>query len=360
MSSVELKAIIKRYGDVTAVNSIDLSVGSGEFVTLLGPSGCGKTTTLRMVAGFIRPTSGTLSIAGLDMNGVPPHKRKVGLVFQNYALFPHMTVQKNVEFGLRMQKILPSDRDIRVTEALELVQLRDLANRMPGELSGGQQQRVALARALVIRPDVLLLDEPFGALDKKLRDHMRVELRELQKKLNISTLFVTHDQDEALSMSDRIVVMLDGKANQIGSPIDIYERPQTSFVADFIGRSNILSGKIETNVNGKATLNAEGLLLPLVPNIVNSGAEVSVMIRPECVKLQKTGVKVESSPRVFNVRVLSIVYLGSILQYSVQIEGGPVLLITQNNVGSSDSDKLVSGDRAEILIPDNAVYIIPC
>ena len=183
MSSVELKSIVKKYGEVTAVASIDLSVESGEFVTLLGPSGCGKTTTLRMVAGFIRPTSGTLSIGDVDMTGVPPHQRTVGLVFQNYALFPHMTVRKNVEFGLKMQKVLTSERGPRVQEALELVQLEALGERMPGELSGGQQQRVALARALVIRPDVLLLDEPFGALDKQLRDHMRVELRELQQKL---------------------------------------------------------------------------------------------------------------------------------------------------------------------------------
>ena len=212
MSSVELKSIVKKYGEVTAVASIDLSVESGEFVTLLGPSGCGKTTTLRMVAGFIRPTSGTLSIGDVDMTGVPPHQRTVGLVFQNYALFPHMTVRKNVEFGLKMQKVLTSERGPRVQEALELVQLEALGERMPGELSGGQQQRVALARALVIRPDVLLLDEPFGALDKQLRDHMRVELRELQQKLKISTLFVTHDQDEALSMSDRIVVMSEGRS----------------------------------------------------------------------------------------------------------------------------------------------------
>ena len=207
MSSVELKSIVKKYGEVTAVASIDLSVESGEFVTLLGPSGCGKTTTLRMVAGFIRPTSGTLSIGDVDMTGVPPHQRTVGLVFQNYALFPHMTVRKNVEFGLKMQKVLTSERGPRVQEALELVQLEALGERMPGELSGGQQQRVALARALVIRPDVLLLDEPFATLDADLRQRLRKWVFSTLKASGVPTLVVTHDVQDVES-SDTLTRLL--------------------------------------------------------------------------------------------------------------------------------------------------------
>ena len=356
MSSVELKSIVKKYGAVTAVASIDLSVESGEFVTLLGPSGCGKTTTLRMVAGFIRPTSGTLSIGDVDMTGVPPHKRTVGLVFQNYALFPHMSVRKNVEFGLKMQKVLTSERAPRVQEALELVQLEALGERMPSELSGGQQQRVALARALVIRPDVLLLDEPFGALDKQLRDHMRVELRELQQKLKISTLFVTHDQDEALSMSDRIVVMSEGKVSQIGSPTDIYEKPKSRFVADFIGRSNILSAKIEDK--GKI-INAEGLKLPNKQEKPYKTEGFSVMIRPECVAISKSGSKKSSSTTDITGKITSIIYLGSIIQYGVQINQGPSIVVTQNNTGLENFKDLVIGDEVNVLFPDAATYILP-
>ena len=356
MSSVELKSIVKKYGEVTAVASIDLSVESGEFVTLLGPSGCGKTTTLRMVAGFIRPTSGTLSIGDVDMTGVPPHQRTVGLVFQNYALFPHMTVRKNVEFGLKMQKVLTSERGPRVQEALELVQLEALGERMPGELSGGQQQRVALARALVIRPDVLLLDEPFGALDKQLRDHMRVELRELQQKLKISTLFVTHDQDEALSMSDRIVVMSEGKVSQVGKPTEIYEKPQTRFVADFIGRSNILLGNLE---NKGKTINAEGLTLPNKENVTGGAEGVSVMIRPECVKITKSESKATSASVDVKGKITASIYLGSIVQYSVQIIDGPNLVVTQNNTGSEDLKNLTVGDDVDVSFPDSAVYILP-
>ena len=356
MSSVELKSIVKKYGEVTAVASIDLSVESGEFVTLLGPSGCGKTTTLRMVAGFIRPTSGTLSIGDVDMTGVPPHQRTVGLVFQNYALFPHMTVRKNVEFGLKMQKVLTSERGPRVQEALELVQLEALGERMPGELSGGQQQRVALARALVIRPDVLLLDEPFGALDKQLRDHMRVELRELQQKLKISTLFVTHDQDEALSMSDRIVVMSEGEVSQVGRPTEIYEKPQTRFVADFIGRSNILLGKLE---NKGKTINAEGLTLPNKENVIGGAEGVSVMIRPECVKITKSESKATNASVDVKGKITASIYLGSIVQYSVQIIDGPNLVVTQNNTGSEDLQNLTVGDDVDVSFPDSAVYILP-
>ena len=244
MSSVELKSIVKKYGEVTAVASIDLSVESGEFVTLLGPSGCGKTTTLRMVAGFIRPTSGTLSIGDVDMTGVPPHQRTVGLVFQNYALFPHMTVRKNVEFGLKMQKVLTSERGPRVQEALELVQLEALGERMPGELSGGQQQRVALARAIICEPKIILLDEPLGALDAELRKQMQLFLKEIQKKINIAFIFITHDQEEAIFLSDRIAVLNEHKFEQIGTPKELYYKPSTPYLAKFFGECNLFECNI--------------------------------------------------------------------------------------------------------------------
>jgi len=227
---------------------------------------------------------------------------------------------------------------------------------MPGELSGGQQQRVALARALVIRPDVLLLDEPFGALDKQLRDHMRVELRELQQKLKISTLFVTHDQDEALSMSDRIVVMSEGKVSQVGKPTEIYEKPQTRFVADFIGRSNILLGNLE---NKGKTINAEGLTLPNKENVIGGAEGVSVMIRPECVKITKSESKATNASVDVKGKITASIYLGSIVQYSVQIIDGPNLVVTQNNTGSEDLKNLTVGDDVDVSFPDSAVYILP-
>lgn len=354
MSTVELKKVEKRYGSVTAVHSLDLSIEPGEFVTLLGPSGCGKSTTLRMVAGFVQPNAGTIMIGGKNVTGIPPHRREVGLVFQNYALFPHMSVQKNVEFGLKMRGVEAAERLRRVDEALGLVKLGDYSERMPAQLSGGQQQRVALARALVIRPNVLLLDEPFGALDKQLRDHMRLELRDLQRELNISTMFVTHDQDEALSMSDRIVVMSEGTVCQVGGPNAIYEKPNSRFVADFMGRSNLFDARV---VDGSTKLDAEGLVLDVGQKQDLNGSSAMVMVRPEKIELLESAEDREGATTVRG-KIMSSVYLGSTVQYEVKVDEGPTVLVVRQNF-EDGSIGAQAGAPVYLRIPENAVYLIP-
>jgi putative spermidine/putrescine transport system ATP-binding protein len=245
MARLDIEHLVKRYGDFHAVRDVSLSVADGEFLVLLGPSGCGKTTTLRMVAGFIEPSAGHVRLAGTDVTLLPPWKRNAGMVFQSYALFPHLTVAQNVAFGLEMRKLPRTEIDTRVEEALALVRLGGYGGRLPRQLSGGQQQRVALARALAIRPDVLLLDEPLSNLDAKLRQEVRVEIRELQRQLGLTTVMVTHDQEEALTMADRLVVMNEGAVRQVGTQRDLYERPADRFVAGFVGRSTFLEGTIE-------------------------------------------------------------------------------------------------------------------
>ena len=356
MSNIQLKNLSKKYGSFNAVDSVNLSIKDGEFVTLLGPSGCGKTTTLRMVAGFIKPTSGDLIIGGSNMVGVPPHNRKVGLVFQNYALFPHMTVRKNVAFGLKMQKMHQSLISEKVNKILKTVQLQELSERMPSELSGGQQQRVALARALVIEPEVLLLDEPFGALDKNLRDHMRIELRDLQRKLNISTIFVTHDQDEALSMSDRIVVMEKGKICQIGSPNEIYENPASVFVAGFLGLSNIFSAVCTKIIRAKKTIEFEGLTIELENEKLNKSDKISIMIRPENIQIYKK--KNRSKKEDFLGFIKSKIYLGSTIQYQVKIKDGPVILINANNSKFLNYQDFDANEEVWVNLSKNAIYPI--
>src|ERR1700742_4276985 len=251
---VELRSLTKRYDEVVAVDAIDATVNAGDFFPLLGPSGCGKTTTLRMIAGFERPTSGEILLDGVDVSSVPPHQRNVHTVFQNYALFPHLNVFDNVAFGLRRRKVGRDEVRQRVQESLELVELGDLGARKPNQLSGGQQQRVALARALVLRPAVLLLDEPLGALDAKIRKQLRIELKTLQEEVGITFVFVTHDQEEALSMSDRVAVMSDGRIEQVGTPAEVYEDPATVFVADFLGISNLMDGAVVGACDGGCTV----------------------------------------------------------------------------------------------------------
>src|SRR5262247_1208328 len=245
MARLKIDGVSKRYGEVVAIREVTLDVADGEFVVLLGPSGCGKTTTLRVVAGFAEPSSGSVTLGGRDITALPPWKRNTGLVFQNYALFPHLTVAENVAFGLEMRKVEAAEAARRIGEVLRLVRLEPLAARLPRQLSGGQQQRVALARALVFHPDVLLLDEPLSNLDAKLRQEVRVEIRELQRKLGLTTVMVTHDQEEALTVADRLVVMQDGAVRQVGTQKDLYERPSDRFVAGFVGRSTFIEGEIE-------------------------------------------------------------------------------------------------------------------
>jgi spermidine/putrescine transport system ATP-binding protein len=261
-NAIELRDVVKRFGEIRAVDHVSLQIRDGEFFSLLGPSGCGKTTTLRMIAGFEYPTSGQVRIHGREMATTPPYQRPVNTVFQSYALFPHMTVTENVAFGLEMKRIPKAEVGPRVQEALEMVRLGGFAGRHPRQMSGGQQQRVALARALVNRPEVLLLDEPLGALDQKLRKELQLELKSLQRRVGVTFIFVTHDQEEALTMSDRIAVMSLGKVLQVGTPTEIYERPTCKFVADFIGETNFIDGTVVENGGDYATIaTPEGLRL---------------------------------------------------------------------------------------------------
>ena len=283
MAELAISGLVKRYGDFYAVRDVSLSISDGEFLVLLGPSGCGKTTTLRMVAGFIEPTSGMVRLGGADVTLLPPWKRNAGMVFQSYALFPHLSVAQNVAFGLEMRKLPKPDVAARTREALRLVRLEGFAGRLPRQLSGGQQQRVALARALAIRPDVLLLDEPLSNLDAKLRQEVRVEIRELQRQLGLTTVMVTHDQEEALTMADRIVVMNHGAIEQIGTPQAIYRKPTTAFVADFVGSMNFLAGTLEAPE--RVRIGSLSLACPPQDGLA-VGTAVRLCIRPEDVRVR--------------------------------------------------------------------------
>jgi spermidine/putrescine transport system ATP-binding protein len=285
---IEIDHVTKRFGDYAAVADADFSIGSGEFFSMLGPSGCGKTTTLRMIAGFETPTDGAIRLEGSDVSRVPPHKRNVNTVFQHYALFPHMTVWDNVAYGPRSMRTDKSEIKRRVDEMLGVVQLSDLALRRPAQLSGGQQQRVALARALVNYPSALLLDEPLGALDLKLRHAMQFELKRIQREVGITFVYVTHDQEEALTMSDRIAVMNAGNVEQIGSPTDIYDRPSTVFVAGFIGQANLWHGRQTGRLNRDyVEVDVLGTKLPAAPGstTIESGGQATLMVRPERVRV---------------------------------------------------------------------------
>ena len=314
-SAVELKNVVKKFDEVTAVDDIDLTIGDGEFFSLLGPSGCGKTTTLRMIAGLELPTAGSVLIHGEEMGLKPPNKRPVNTVFQNYALFPHMTVAGNIEFGLQMHKVPKEERSELIEWAINLVEMDGLSHRKPTQLSGGQQQRVALARALVNRPEVLLLDEPLGALDLKLRQQMQIELKNLQREVGITFVYVTHDQEEAVTMSDRIGVMHEGKLLQIGTPEDIYERPTTRFVADFIGRSNFLEATVASE-NELVLSNGDRLQLQ---SDYETGESVAVTVRPERLTIEKKGQDSANQHQLDGI-VETVVYLGNAIVYTVAID----------------------------------------
>jgi len=312
--AAELRGVTRRIGNQTVLDRVDLVVGRGEFFSLLGPSGCGKTTSLRLVAGFDEPDAGTVLVGGQDMAGVPPYRRDVNTVFQSYALFPHMDVAGNVAFGLEMQKTPRAEIAARVAEALEMVQLGGLSARRPHQLSGGQQQRVALARAIVRRPQVLLLDEPLGALDLKLRRGMQLELKRLQRKLGTTFVYVTHDQEEALTMSDRIAVMDKGRVLQVGTPEDVYERPATRFVADFLGEANLLDAEIVAG-----GVRVAGFVVR-VETKSPAGAKATLALRPERISLVSAG---DGLPGV----VEETIYAGSELKYVVRLSDGQALAV---------------------------------
>jgi spermidine/putrescine transport system ATP-binding protein len=343
--SVRLQGVTKAFGDLVAVDDLDLDIGEGEFFTLLGPSGCGKTTTLRMVAGFEEPTSGTVLIGGQDVVDLPAHKRPTNTVFQSYALFPHLSVGDNVAFGLRRKKVPKDEIDRRVATELDRVGLAREVNRRPAQLSGGQQQRVALARALVNLPKVLLLDEPLGALDLKLRKGLQIQLKQIQRDVGISFVYVTHDQEEALTMSDRIAVMQSGRIEQMGDPEEVYERPSTTFVAGFIGVSNLMPGTA-TGVNGDRVrvkldtgpeLEAEGA------NGVTTGERIHAVVRPEKLQIQgDNGSGPADGPSVEGI-VEASVYLGTATQIVVGLDEDVRMTVLVPNASEAERARLPGG-----------------
>ncbi len=345
---VELQGCARHYGDVRAVDAMDLTIFEGEFVSLLGPSGCGKTTTLNLVAGFVEPTAGRILIDGEDVTGVPAHRRGLGVVFQSYALFPHLSVFENVAFGLRERRAPASEIARRVGEALELVRLDRRGRQKPAELSGGMQQRVALARALVYRPRVLLLDEPLAALDKKLREEMRDELRAIQRAVGITTVFVTHDQAEALGLSDRIAVMSRGRIEQLGAPREIYERPASRFVADFIGASTVLRGRA---VAGDEVALCPGLTIKVTAGrALRVGEDVELAIRPE-----RVGLATGPGEGATEARIDGLVYQGSMTEVSARLSDGQRVLIF---VTEPAPIPLAPGQLVHLNLPADAFMVL--
>ncbi|HET7181881.1 MAG TPA: ABC transporter ATP-binding protein [Candidatus Limnocylindrales bacterium] len=327
---IRLAGVTKRFGDVTAVDAVDLEIRAGEFFSLLGPSGCGKTTTLRMIGGFDLPTSGRIELRGRDVTQAPPDKRPVNMVFQSYALFPHLDVAGNIAFGLKRRNVANAEITRRTGEILERVNLAGYQRRRTNELSGGQQQRVALARALVNEPQVLLLDEPLGALDLKLRKRLQVELKRIQMDVGITFVYVTHDQEEALTMSDRIAVMHGGRIEQVGVPEDLYDRPATSFVADFIGTTNLLSGTVSGVEGGAANLRLDtGETCRVAANGHRPGARVQVSLRPEAIALEPPGQVTDA----LAAAVEQVAYLGAAVQYQVRTPGGLALSVLTGKGG---------------------------
>jgi spermidine/putrescine transport system ATP-binding protein len=341
LPAIELTGVVKEFHArsevITAVAGLDLAIAEGEFFSLLGPSGCGKTTTMRMIAGFEETTAGTIWLHGSDVTGIPPNKRDVNMVFQSYALFPHMTVFENVAFGLRRRRVTKDEITRRVGEMLEIVDLGGRGERRPRELSGGQQQRVALARALVNRPRALLLDEPLGALDLKLRQAMQVELKRIQREVGITFVYVTHDQGEALTMSDRIAVMNEGAVEQLGTPREIYEHPKTRFVAGFIGTSNLLNGTVaRVDGYGRAVIEVspeEQILVPVGGDGVAVGSQLELTVRPE--KIDLLGGPPPAGGCTLRGTVTEVVYLGTSTNFAVTTTTGADIVVFQQNSASA-------------------------
>ncbi len=351
MAYLTLSNISKQFADSYAVHDFNLDVEKGEFVSFLGPSGCGKTTTLRMVAGFETPTNGTITLDGANLTNKPPNQRNMGMIFQSYALFPNMTVSQNIAFGLRVRKVSESEIKDRVKEMVSLVNLEPHVNKYPFQLSGGQQQRVALARALAIRPNVLLLDEPLSALDAKIRVNLRAQIREIQKRLGITAIFVTHDQEEALSISDRIVVMYDGNVEQVGTPFDIYNFPQTPFVANFVGSLN--TAVAEVTDPAKGLLNVDGVQFTSAAKMdgVKKGDKVRIAIRPERFSFASEGKKAN----VVDCRIENITFLGSVVRVHILI-GNTKFTMDTFNYPSLELPKV--GDMNQVTCSKEAVLIL--
>jgi spermidine/putrescine ABC transporter ATP-binding subunit len=354
-AEVRLQNLTKSFGSALAVDDVSVTIGRGEFFTILGPSGSGKTTTMMMVAGFVYPTSGSIQIGEKNVADLPPQKRDLGMVFQNYAVFPHLSVFENVAFPLRVRKTPKDVLKASVEEALDLVKLREFAERMPKQLSGGQQQRVALARALVFKPSVLLMDEPLGALDKKLRDHMQTEIRRIHQRLGVTVIYVTHDQGEALTMSDRIAIMNDGKIEQIGSPADLYDRPNTRFVADFLGDTNFISGKLVEVSGDQGTVQiSDGWSFSgaLSDPSLRPGASVVAGVRPEKIHVADAN---EKPTNTCAATVFEVVYSGDVTRYEVRGPGDVSLIVSapnRSNVARHQEGQTITlaWDRAETRI----------
>ena len=330
---VRLSDVVKQFGDMIAVDHISLEVEDGEFFSLLGPSGCGKTTTLRMIGGFEQPTSGRIELGGEDVTWLPPYRRNVNTVFQNYALFPHLTIYENVAFGLRRKGVKDSEIKGRVGDMLRLVELPGFEKRKPTQISGGQAQRVALARALINRPGVLLLDEPLGALDLKLRKQMQVELKRIQQEVGITFIYVTHDQEEAMTMSDRIAVMNNGKYEQLGDPESLYERPRTRFVAGFLGVSNLLAASVvERGPDRGAVRLADGTTVLVPSSVLNGATEVDIGVRPEKIRLQAATADAGNGQNGLLGTVRDASYLGVSTNYIVETRDGTRLMVYEQNI----------------------------
>src|SRR5262245_8319468 len=351
---LEIRNLVKRFTPQSVIGPISLSVAAGEFVSLLGPSGCGKTTTLRCIAGFEAPSEGSILRSGTSIEQQPPNRRNIGLVFQTFALFPHLTIFENVAFGLRLRRIGEAELKQRVGQALELVGLPDLGGRYPRQLSGGQQQRIAIARSVVLEPRILLFDEPLSNLDLKLRLAMRRELRELQRRLGKTAVYVTHDQGEALALSDRIVVMSNGRIEQIGSPQEIYERPANAFVADFIGSSNLLDATV-VGCDGTATIiDVGGLTLRAGLAEHACGASIVAMVRPERIRL--AAAHESGGDNRLSARIREGTYLGQDLHLSLRIEGGQELsVVTQG----SAARHLAPGEEVVVLVDATDIFLLP-
>ncbi len=337
--------------EVTAVNNVNLEIEKGELVTLLGPSGCGKTTTLRMIAGFEFPTSGEIILDGQQINSLPPHKRDMSMVFQSYAIFPHLTVFENIAYGLNVQRLPKNEINARVNQVLELVHLEGYGHRAPTQLSGGQQQRVALARALVMEPKVLLMDEPLSNLDAKLREEMRTEIRRIQKELNITSVYVTHDQIEAMTLSDRIVVMNLGVIEQIGTPVEMYRFPNSHFVANFIGRANFVPGVVQEQTDDVLVMKSFGEILRMknVRARFSNQADVSLIVRPEMVNIKKSG-------ELFKGVIRRAVFLGDVIEYDVEVGGQ---LITGLESDPNVMTLFPEGEEVTVGFSEDCIQVLP-